>query len=172
VLRTDDGRLAKMVAADTTIDAVLHRFVDETPAIAYARVSIVHNGTMLMENIHLLHFSTIASVAAPSWPPMAMPQNHPLAEVRDFVAPVLEHPGCAVIRTNGLSDPATAARLLDARVGVVIDCSIFSPKGQFLGMLYANFRTMADLPSDLSAIMVRQRQAAAAIGAALVASAP
>jgi hypothetical protein len=180
VLRSPDG-LIKTVRADHAIDEVLHHFVADTPAIAYARVSIVHGGAscqghacdmMPLQQMDLLHFSTIASVAAPGWPPMAMPQNHPLAEVRDYVVPVFAKPTCVVVKTADLQDSATAARIGSAGIGVVIDCSIFSPRNRFLGMFYANFHSLADLPADLSAIETRQRQAAAAVGRALVEIAP
>lgn len=169
VIRLPDG-LAKTVEADQTIDDLLRRFVAQTPAIAYARVSIVHNGTVAIDNLHLLHFSTIASVGAPGWPTMAMPQNHPLAEVRDYVVPVFARPSCAIIKTTDAQTTETAARLAAAGIGVVLDCSIFSPQQHFLGMLYTNFHSFADLPTDLSVIETRAHNTAAAIGRALVTS--
>lgn len=169
IIRLPDG-LAKTVEADQTIDDLLRHFVAQTPAIAYARVSIVHNGAIALDNLHLLHFSTIASVAAPGWPTLAMPQNHPLAEIREYVVPVFARPSCAIIKTTDAQTTETAARLTAAGIGVVLDCSIFSPQQHFLGMLYANFHSFADLPSDLAAIEARAHRTAAAIGRALVTS--
>ena len=185
VLRSPGG-LVKTAQADRAIDDVLRHFVAETPAIAYARVSVVHGGTscpgrvcdtscqghacdmMPLPQMDLLHFSTIASVAGPGWPPMAMPQNHPLAEIRGYVLPVFAKPTCAVVKTADLQELATAERVRAAGIEVVIDCSIFSPANRFLGMFYANFASLAELPPDVSAIEARQSKAAAAIGRALV----
>ncbi len=170
VMRGPDGLLLKTVQTDQAVNEVLARLLSETPAAVQARVSIVHNGTVSLAGMHLLHFSTIAALAAPGSEASPMLQNQPLSQWKDFLGALIDKPHCVLKSVGDLTDREWIERMRGRGTETLIACGIFSPRGQFLGSLFTNFARLTDLPTDRRAILERHQRAAAAIGAALLLS--
>lgn len=163
---------AELLAAaksDRLVMGVLARLLSETPAAARVRVALVHDGTVSLAAMHMMHFSTTHALAAPGYDPGEMLQDQPLSRWSDFLAAIIAKPGCVLKRTGEMTDPVAVARMRAHGTDVVIICGIFSPGRQFIGAMFTSFDRLGYLPADLTAIMARNQRAAAEIGTAVAA---
>jgi len=95
-------------------------------------------------------------------------QDQPVDILRDFFPELAATPGCLRRTVNDLASAVSVARMRSLGVEVTIGCSVLSPNGVFLGLLFVNFNHASELPADLTMIEARERQAAAMIGGMLV----
>jgi hypothetical protein len=160
--------MLKIVQSRQTIDAVLRQLMDETPALAAARFAILQEDSATLESIRVLHFSFLAEQRVTSHPAQPMLQNLPLWGWRDFLADIVAKPSCVVKNATDFTDPDTIDRLRVRGVAAMLACSVFSPGGNFLGVLFGDVDRLSDLPRDIAPIMARMGIGAAQIGKALV----
>ena len=164
------SEIVAIVKSRRDIDGVLRAIVEHTPALAAVRFALVQEDALSIENIRVLHFSILAGIATQGHPAISLTQNLPLWQWRDFLVDIIAKPKCVVRDATDLTDTDTAERLQARGVAALIACSVFSQRGNFVGVLFADFDRLSDLPPDLGPITTRLKAAAMAIGQALAAS--
>ena len=170
IMHSPQEALMQTMKAEHQIDTLLRRLVDQTPAISYARVAIVHSHAVSLANMHALDYSVIAGIAAAGHQTFQLTEDQPIWQWRDFLSEIIEKPSCTVRKLAEMTDPERIERLRKYHISLFIACSIFASRGTFLGVLFAYFDRADDLPSDPAPIIARQLATAADIGIALVAA--
>jgi hypothetical protein len=159
-------------AADKVINGILSQVLIDAPGSARVRLAIVHEGVFSTAGSSMMKFSVTHAQAAPGRAVGTPIIGASLSEWSNYLPLIINNPSCTLVKVANLTVSTAVERISSMGTTWFSACSVFSPSGLFLGVMFTSFEDIQyyTIFNISPGLMDRQRLAAAEIGVAVAAS--